>query len=72
VRASPDHIVRICEAFQLGGSQTVAYLAQGLMNHNWKITTRTGRYAVKRLLDVPVSTARRNLRIVTCLNYRRS
>jgi homoserine kinase type II len=63
-----DHdLGRIQDAFQLDGIQSVAYLAQGLMNRNWQITTPTGRYAVKQLLDVPVSTARRNLRILPAL-----
>jgi len=40
------------------------------MNRNWKITTPAGRYAVKQLRDIPVETARRNLRIVTALQER--
>ncbi|BCB88790.1 phosphotransferase [Phytohabitans suffuscus] len=46
----------------------MAYLAHGLMNRNWQITTTNGRYALKQLLDIPVATARRNLRILTALH----
>lgn len=61
---------RIRDAFQLGSVESVAYLAHGLMNRNWQVTTPTGRHAVKQLRDVPVETARRNLRIVTALHER--
>ena len=64
-----DHdLDRIRDAFQLGSIQTVAYLADGLMNRNWQITTTIGRYALKQLLDIPVATARRNLRVLTALH----
>jgi homoserine kinase type II len=38
------------------------------MNRNWQVITAAGRFAVKQLRDVPVETARRNLRIVTALH----
>ncbi|GAA4475587.1 phosphotransferase [Phytohabitans houttuyneae] len=63
-----DDLDRIRDAFQLEGIQTVAYLAHGLMNRNWQITTTNGRYALKQLLDIPVATARRNLRVLTALH----
>ncbi|MEJ3750579.1 hypothetical protein WEI85_45895 [Actinomycetes bacterium KLBMP 9797] len=40
------------------------------MNRNWQVTATTGRYAVKRLLDVRASTARRNLHLLRALRER--
>jgi Ser/Thr protein kinase RdoA (MazF antagonist) len=38
-----------------------SYLAHGLMNPNWRVDTQTGSFAVKRIVDVPLDKARRNL-----------
>jgi homoserine kinase type II len=37
------------------------------MNRNWRITTGSGHLAIKQIIDVPLPTARRNLRALTAL-----
>ncbi|MFC0532058.1 phosphotransferase [Phytohabitans kaempferiae] len=65
----PDHdLDRVRDAFQLDHVDSVVYLTHGLMNRNWQIITTNGRYALKQLLDIPVTTARRNLRVLTALH----
>lgn len=62
------HLVSgIAQAFGLGNVGSVSYLATGLMNRNWKITTQAGEFALKQIIDVPVPTARRNLRVLDAL-----
>src|SRR6266568_3118355 len=63
-----DQVVsRVAEAFGLGRVNTVAYLTTGLMNRNWCITTASGTFALKQIVDVPIAVARRNLRIAGAL-----
>jgi len=64
-----DHLVPdIVRAFGLGNLGSVSYLATGLMNRNWKIATQAGAFALKQIIDVPVPTARRNLRVLSALH----
>lgn len=65
-----EHLFRICDAFQLGSISSVEFIAHGLMNRNWRLTTATRRYAVKQLRDAPVPVVRRNLRVVAALRDR--
>lgn len=51
----------LCERFGLGAVGGYSYLAHGLMNPNWRVHTGTGTFAVKRIVDVPLDRARRNL-----------
>jgi homoserine kinase type II len=59
---------RVAEAFDLGTVGSISYLATGLMNRNWRLTTDRGTYALKQIIDVPVPTAQRNLRVLTALH----
>jgi homoserine kinase type II len=59
---------RLAEAFDLGTVGSISYLATGLMNRNWRLTTDRGTYALKQIIDVPVPTAQRNLRVLTALH----
>ncbi len=58
---------RIREEFGLGEIERATFLAEGLMNRNWRIDTPTGVYALKLLCDVPVEIARRNATVLTAL-----
>ncbi|WP_196455250.1 phosphotransferase [Planomonospora sp. ID82291] len=58
---------RIGEEFGLGEVQDTAFLAEGLMNRNWRIATSTGVYALKLLCDVPVEIVRRNAEVLNAL-----
>jgi homoserine kinase type II len=57
----------IREAFGLGDVRRVTFLAQGLMNRNWRIDTDAGSYALKLLCDVPVDLASRNASVLAAL-----
>ncbi len=61
-------VARVAEAFGLGSVHAVSYLATGLMNRNWRITAGAGQFALKRIIDVPVAVARRNLRVLDALH----
>ena len=64
-----DHVVAdIARAFGLGNVGSVCYLATGLMNRNWRISTQAGEFALKQIIDVPVPTARRNLQVLAALH----
>lgn len=64
-----DHLVaHIAQSFGLGKVGSVSYLATGLMNRNWRITAEAGEFALKQIIDVPVPTARRNLRVLAALH----
>lgn len=51
----------LARAFALGEVRGRQYLADGLMNRNWRVETSTGSYAVKQITDVPLAKVRRNL-----------
>ncbi|GHB74190.1 hypothetical protein GCM10010377_75720 [Streptomyces viridiviolaceus] len=57
----------LAEAFGLGEPIKHDFLPDGLMNHNWQVTTTHGRYAVKRIKDVSLEKARRNLTALSAL-----
>jgi hypothetical protein len=58
----------IVGAFGLGDVREAVYLATGLVNRNWRLTTDTGRYALKQIIDVWLPTARRNLHALAGLS----
>jgi Ser/Thr protein kinase RdoA (MazF antagonist) len=62
-----EDLPSIAAAFGLGGIGSVRYLADGLMNRNWQVESVRGVYALKRIVDVSVATARRNLSILSLL-----
>jgi homoserine kinase type II len=51
----------LVERFGLGRVTGIEYLVHGLMNPNWRVETDTGVFVVKRIVDVPLERARRNL-----------
>ncbi|SEH01764.1 homoserine kinase type II [Nonomuraea solani] len=55
------------QEFGLGAIQDATFLAEGLMNRNWRLDTVTGAYALKLLRDVPAETARRNALVLGAL-----
>ncbi|MFD8559678.1 phosphotransferase [Streptosporangium canum] len=62
-----DDLPLLVEAFRLGEVQAPRYLADGLMNRNWRIDAERGTFALKLIMDVALPTARRNLRILAAL-----
>ncbi|MFC5662946.1 phosphotransferase [Kitasatospora misakiensis] len=52
------------EAFGLGEVREYRFLSAGLMNGNWRLDTVGGRFALKRIMDVPLPLARRNLAVL--------
>ncbi|MEU2956251.1 phosphotransferase [Streptomyces xanthochromogenes] len=61
--ALPD----LATAFGLPEAREHRFLAEGLMNLNWRIDTEQASYAVKRITDVPVAKVRRNLGVLSHL-----
>ncbi|MEO3842769.1 phosphotransferase [Streptomyces sp. B22F1] len=58
----------ILDAFDLGVlAESPRYLADGLMNRNWRVSTSRGRFAVKLIVDVPLDIAGRNLGTLSAL-----
>lgn len=64
-----DDLPRIQEAYGLGtlNGENLTYLRDGMMNLNWRLRADRGTYALKQILDIPLSTARRNLRVQAML-----
>lgn len=62
-----DDLIVLAEAFGLGTIHEARYLADGLMNRNWRIETDAGVFALKQLVDVPVPKARRSLGVLESL-----
>ncbi|MFF7990161.1 phosphotransferase [Kitasatospora xanthocidica] len=52
------------EALGLGEVRECRFLSHGLMNGNWRLDTAEGSFALKRIMDVPLSLARRNLAVL--------
>ncbi|MFJ6610355.1 phosphotransferase [Streptomyces sp. NPDC091289] len=53
--------------FGIGEVLDRRHLADGLMNVNWRLDTPTGRFALKRVTDVPLDRLRRNLAVLPVL-----
>ncbi len=64
---SPDDLRAVRDGFGLGSIVGVSFLAAGLMNQNWRVRAVSGVYALKRISDVGVDAARRNLRVIAQL-----
>lgn len=69
-RVSPRDLEAIQNGFNLGRLVDVEFLAAGLMNENWRVRADSGSYALKRISDVSVDLARRNLRVMAQLAER--
>ncbi|MFI6347193.1 phosphotransferase [Streptomyces sp. NPDC050560] len=63
----PAALPSLACAFGLGEVRGHQYLADGLMNRNWRVETSTGTYAVKQIIDVPLAKVRRNLAALSAL-----
>jgi len=62
-----EDLVVLGGAFGLGEVQACRFLPDGLMNGNWRLDTAEGAFALKRIMDVPLSLARRNLAVLAGL-----
>ncbi|MFD8786647.1 homoserine kinase [Kitasatospora sp. NPDC059599] len=60
-----EDLVVLGESFGLGEVQACRFLPNGLMNGNWRLETAEGAFALKRIMDVPLPLARRNLAVLT-------
>lgn len=63
----PDSLERVSAQFGIGAVRQVRHLPDGLMNDNWRIEADAGIFALKKIRDVPLDTARRNLRTLAAL-----
>ncbi|WP_234370976.1 phosphotransferase [Streptomyces sp. XY431] len=59
-----EDLVVLGESFGLGEIQACRFLPNGLMNGNWRLDTARGSFALKRIMDVPLPLARRNLAVL--------
>ncbi|OKJ19181.1 hypothetical protein AMK21_18910 [Streptomyces sp. CB00316] len=62
-----DDLADLIGAFDIGEVLDRQHLADGLMNVNWRLDTRVGRFALKRVTDVPLDRLRRNLAVLPVL-----
>ncbi|MFY0511744.1 phosphotransferase [Streptomyces anulatus] len=62
-----DDLAELIRVFDIGEVLDRRHLADGLMNMNWRLDTRTGRFALKRVTDVPLGRLRRNLAVLPVL-----
>lgn len=62
-----DDLPHLAKAYDLGQVHNVRYLAEGLMNRNWWMSTARGEFALKQIVDVTLPLARRNLAVVDAL-----
>lgn len=60
-------LAELISAFGLGEVLERRYLADGLMNANWKVDTPAGTFALKRVTDVSLDRLRRNLGVLASL-----
>ena len=63
----PSALQQVADAFGLGAVTRVEVVTEGLMNRNWRVTTVTGVWAVKQVLDVDAAAARRQHRATAAL-----
>ncbi|MFE7192830.1 phosphotransferase [Kitasatospora sp. NPDC057541] len=62
-----EDLAVLSEAFGLGEVRECRFLSDGLMNGNWRLDTAEGSFALKRIMDVPLPLARRNLAVLSAL-----
>ncbi|WP_406209203.1 homoserine kinase [Kitasatospora sp. NBC_01560] len=60
-----EDLVVLGGAFGLGEVQACRFLPNGLMNGNWRLETAEGVFALKRIMDVSLQLARRNLAVLS-------
>ncbi|MER7043913.1 phosphotransferase [Streptomyces jumonjinensis] len=66
-RIPADDLVELIRVFDIGEVLDQQHLTDGLMNVNWRLDTRAGRFALKRVTDVPIDRLRRNLAVLPIL-----
>ncbi|MEV0302081.1 phosphotransferase [Streptomyces prasinus] len=64
---SVDDLAELIRVFDIGEVLDRRHLADGLMNVNWRLGTPVGRFALKRVTDVPLERLRRNLAVLPVL-----
>ncbi|WP_245790658.1 phosphotransferase [Streptomyces monashensis] len=57
----------LIDAYDLGGVRERRYLADGLMNANWRLDTPVGSFALKRVTDASLERLQRNLGVLAAL-----
>ncbi|MCT9080440.1 phosphotransferase [Streptomyces fulvoviolaceus] len=62
-----DDLPLLVKDYGLGQVSDARYLAEGLMNRNWRVSTARGEFALKQIVDVTLPLARRNLAVVAAL-----
>ncbi|MER7553465.1 phosphotransferase, partial [Streptomyces anulatus] len=62
-----DDLAELIRAYDIDEVLDRQHLADGLMNVNWRLDTRAGRFALKRVTDVPLDRLRRNLAVLPVL-----
>ncbi|MEE1842848.1 phosphotransferase [Streptomyces sp. NPDC094045] len=62
-----DDLAELIRAYDIDEVLDRQHLADGLMNVNWRLGTRAGRFALKRVTDVPLDRLRRNLAVLPVL-----
>ncbi|KAB1978614.1 phosphotransferase [Streptomyces triticiradicis] len=60
-------LAELADAFGVGEVRERRYLAEGLMNANWRLDTSAGRFALKRVTDVSPDRLSRNLGVLAAL-----
>ncbi|GAA4092371.1 hypothetical protein GCM10022214_62470 [Actinomadura miaoliensis] len=53
--------------FRLGAVENAEMIPEGMMNRNWRLVTARGVFCLRRILDVDLPTARRNLAVLAAL-----
>ncbi|MFJ7306029.1 phosphotransferase [Streptomyces sp. NPDC099088] len=66
-RISESVFAELTSAFGLGEVRERRFLADGLMNANWRIDTASDVFALKRVTDVSLDRLRRNLGVLASL-----
>ncbi|MEV4335493.1 phosphotransferase [Streptomyces sp. NPDC049590] len=61
-------LAELIDVFGLGEVWECRYLADGLMNANWRLDTPAGRFALKRVMDVSLDRLQRNLGVLAALS----
>lgn len=62
-----DNLLAVADAYELGKVHSVRYLAEGLLNRNWKLATDKGPFALKEVVNTPVDKLRRSLTVLSTL-----
>lgn len=62
-----DDLAELIRAYDIDEVLDRQHLTDGLMNVNWRLDTQVGRFALKRVTDVPLDRLRRNLAVLPVL-----